>query len=51
MLEAGELLRGLLDEVLDHVLIAEEVRTLHGVVAVQLEVVVFPGDGRGTPFR
>ncbi len=46
VLEAGQLLGRLLDEVLDDVLVAEEVRALHGVVAVHLEGVVVAGDGR-----
>jgi len=51
VLEAGELLRGLFDEVLNDVLVTEKVRALHGVVAVKLEIVVFPCDGGGSTFR
>ena len=35
------------DEVLDDVLVAQEVRTFHGVVAVHLDRVVFSRDGGG----
>jgi len=48
VLEQGQLLRRLLDEVLDDVLVAEEVRALHGVEAVQLEAVVLTRHRRRT---
>ena len=47
VLEPRQLARRLLDEVLDHVLVAEEVGALHGVVGVHLEAVVVARDGRG----
>jgi hypothetical protein len=47
VLEQGQLLRRLADEVLDHVLVAEEVRPLHGVVGVHLEAVVGARDRGG----
>jgi len=46
VLEQRELDRRLLDEVLDHVLVAQEVGPLHRVPGVHLEAVVFPGDRR-----
>jgi hypothetical protein len=50
VLEPDQLLGRLLHEVLDHVLVAEEVRALHGVEAVHLEVVVFARNGRRAAF-
>ena len=47
MFEPRQLLRGLLDEVLDDVLIPEEVGALDRVVAVHLEGIVFSFDGGG----
>ena len=46
VLEQRQLLGGLLDEVPDHVLVAEEIGALHGVEAVHLERVVGPRDRR-----
>ena len=49
VLEQGQLHGACSNEVLDDVLVAEEVRALHRVVGVHLEVVVVAGDGGGTP--
>jgi hypothetical protein len=47
VLEQRELLRSLLDEVLDDVLVAQEVGALHRVEAMHLQVVVCTGDCGG----
>src|SRR6476660_9579530 len=50
VLELHQLARAALDEVLDHVLVAQPVATRYGVVEVLVEAVVLARDARGAAF-